>query len=109
MTRTIKKNTLISEITPYLLCCSGILLAMVLLQSAMSMHLMGKIAWTGVNAVTVTQIINVIMNGASIGGAVAAIVGVAAGGPITALFTAIGRGMLIKWVKRRGIKSVVSF
>jgi hypothetical protein len=80
-----------------------------MLETQLVTQIAGKISWTGVNTATITSILNVIMGGASVGSAVAAVVGIAAGGPITAALTALGRGMLVKWVKKRGIKSAAKF
>jgi len=106
---SIKINTNKGQIYLYLLGIVGVASFYVLITSGFIFQLAGKVAWTGVNSTTIGAILNMILNGASIGGAVAAVLGIALGGPVTAVLTAIGRGMLIKWVKRRGFKSVVKF
>ncbi|MEK4503693.1 MULTISPECIES: putative cyclic bacteriocin [Bacillus] len=93
----------------YALAIVGVASFYALVNAGLILQLAGKVAWTGVNATAISTILNTIINGASIGGAVAAVVGVALGGPVTAALTAIGRGMLIKWVKQRGFSSVVKF
>ncbi|PEU79610.1 hypothetical protein CN386_12005 [Bacillus cereus] len=98
-----------NQVFLYLLGIVGVASFYVLINAGLIFQLAGKVAWTGVNSTAIATILNTVINGASIGGAVAAVVGVALGGPVTAAFTAIGRGMLIKWVKQRGFNSVVKF
>ncbi|KFM95075.1 putative cyclic bacteriocin [Bacillus clarus] len=106
-TLTIKSQK--SDLYLYALAIVGVASIYALVNAGLILQLAGKVTWTGVNATAISSILNMIINGASIGGAVAAVVGVALGGPVTAAITAIGRGMLIKWVKQRGFSSVVKF
>lgn len=99
-------NNRFSAILPYAAMIVGALLFLVISEVSFTTLLAGKISWTGVNGATITAILNGIVNGSSIASSVIAVVGVAAGGPITAALTAVGRGLLIKLIKRRGIKSV---
>ncbi len=84
-------------------------MATFLIMNVALLELYGQIKWTGVSYAAVSSIVTNIVNGASITNAVGVVVGVALAGPIVAALTAIGRGMIIRWVRRRGIRSVVNF
>ncbi|PTE90568.1 hypothetical protein BUY89_12655 [Staphylococcus equorum] len=99
-------NNRFSAILPYMAMIIGALLFLVISDISFTTLLAGKISWAGINGSVITSILNGIVNGGSIANSVIAVVGVAAGGPITAALTAVGRGVLIKLIKRRGVKSV---
>jgi hypothetical protein len=61
----------------YALAIVGVASIYALVNAGLILQLAGKVAWTGVNATAISSIMNMIINSASIGGAVAAVVGVA--------------------------------
>lgn len=102
-------NSRFSAILPYVAMIIGALLFVVISDVSFTTLLAGKVSWAGINTATITSVLNGIMNGGSIASTVAAVVGAAAGGPLTAALTAVGRGLLIKLIKRRGVKSVAKW
>lgn len=80
-----------------------------ILSQGLVLQLYGYVSWTGVTAATIGSILNIILTGASIWTAVAAVVGAFAAGPIVAVFTQIGITAIKTWVKTFGFKAVVGF
>jgi circularin A/uberolysin family circular bacteriocin len=85
----------------------GVVLAFIVNQGAV-LELYGKVNCVGVTYATLYNVVNAIVNGASIMTAVG-IVGAFLAGPLAAALTAIGRGLIIKLFKRWGIKKLVSW
>ncbi len=67
-------------------------------------ELYGKVAWTGVKYATLVQLANVLLYGASISQALTIVGLMAAGGPLFAFLTTLGRGLIVKLIRRWGVK-----
>lgn len=83
-----------------------VVLAAFAASNVLLIELYGRINWTGVQYATVVQILQVLVNGADIATAVTTVVGVVAAGPIIGVIAIVGRRLLVRWIKRRGIASV---
>lgn len=83
-----------------------VVLGMFTVSNVLLIELYGQINWTGVKYATVVNILNLIVNGADIATAVTTIVGLAAAGPIIGAIAIVGRGLLIRWIRQRGLTSV---
>jgi len=85
----------------------GVVFALVASQT-MVLDLYAKVSWTGVTSSTLTSVTIALLNGASIANAVA-VVSAFIAGPLAAALTALGRGMLVKLIKRWGVKKFVAW
>ena len=99
--------------SPYVFSIVGIIFMIGIMQIPLTTNLMGKIAWTGVSEAAVGSVITAIIGGLDIAAAVSAVgtalIAAAAAGPLVVACELIGRRMLIRWVKRRGLDWVISF
>jgi hypothetical protein len=83
-----------------------VVLALFAVSNVLLVQLYGQINWTGVKYSAIINILNLIVNGIDISTAVTTVVGMALAGPIIGVIAIVGRRLLIRWIKQRGIASV---